>query len=91
MADSADNTVEGLYGFPDAAQTHLELLMNRYVAALSAALAADEAGEPINLSAANGLRDSLLRSLELAAVATQMDGQAADDLIDAWMRLHVPR
>jgi len=57
MADNAYNTVEGLYGFPDAAQTHLELLMNQYVAAL----AADKAGEPVNLSPANGLRDSLLR------------------------------
>ena len=91
MHDPGDNVVEGLYGFTDAAQTHLELLMNQYVSALSAVLSADESSGSLNLTTANEIRDHLLRSLELAAVAIQMDGQAASDLIDAWTRLYTRR
>ena len=87
MSDAGDNMVEGFYGFPDAAQTHLELLMTQYVAALSAALATGETAAH-DLSTANELRDHLLRSLELTAVAVEMDGQTAEDLLDAWRRLH---
>lgn len=83
-----ENIAEGFYGLADAAQTHLEMLMTQYLAALTDALKAGEAGGPLDLSAANELRDNLLRSLDLAVVAAQMDGQTADALIDAWMRLH---
>ncbi len=80
-----DNIASGFYGFPDAVQTHLELLMNQYVAALSDAI---NKGEAVNLALANELRDHLVRSLELAVVATQMDGQSAEDLMGAWTRIH---
>ncbi len=85
MDIETDNVALGFYGFPDAAQAHLELLMNQYVAALSGAI---NKGETVHLALANELRDHLVRSLELAVVATQMDGQSAEDLMDAWARVH---
>lgn len=88
MDTETDNVASGFYGFPDAAQTHLEFLMTQYIDALSEAI---NKGGAANLSFANELRDHLMRSLELAVVATQMDGQSAEDLMSAWTRVHTYR